>query len=438
MSLLQYEMDFNFRIFDIRARQIIDSRGNPTIEVEVITEGYGIGVFAAPAGASKGIFEAVEKRDTEDKRFKGKGVFSAVEAVNKDISEVLIGMDSRKQFEIDRKLIELDGTQNKSRIGGNAIVATSIAVALAAADTYGLPFFRYIGGLNAKLLPVPMMNIINGGKHAGNELAIQEFMIVPAGVDRFSEAIRVACEIYYELKNYLKTNYGLSAINVGDEGGFAPPFKTSEEALNALIKAINEAGYDESHVAIALDAAASSFYDKNEKVYLIDGKKLDSNALLDYYIDLVNRFPIISLEDPFQEEDFQIFTEITRKLGKKILVVGDDLFVTNPKRLEKGIREGSANAILIKPNQIGTLSETIETINLARMNGYRTIMSHRSGETEYTAISDLSVGLRTGLIKTGAPARGERTAKYNRLLRIEEMLGSESEFLGFKVFPKSP
>jgi len=437
MSLIQYEMDFNFRIFDVRARQIIDSRGNPTIEVEVLTEGYGVGIFAAPAGASKGIFEAVEKRDIEDKRFKGKGVYSAVEIVNRDVSEVLIGMDSRKQFEIDRKLIELDGTQNKSRIGGNAIVATSIAVALAAADTYGLPFFRYIGGVNAKLLPVPMMNIINGGKHAGNELAIQEFMIVPAGVDRFSEAIRVACEIYYELKDYLKTNYGLSAINVGDEGGFAPPFKTSEEALNALITAINKAGYDESHVAIALDAAASSFYNADKKVYLIDGKEMDSNALLEYYIDLTNRFPIISLEDPFHEEDFHMFTEITEKLGKKLFIVGDDLFVTNPKRLERGIKEGSANAILIKPNQIGTLSETIETIELASMNGYRTIMSHRSGETEYTAISDLAVGLRTGLIKTGAPARGERTAKYNRLLRIEEMLGEESEFLGFKIFPKS-
>ncbi len=438
MSILQYEMDFNFRIFDLRARQIIDSRGNPTIEVEVLTEGYGVGIFAAPAGASKGIFEAVERRDRGDKRFGGKGVYSAVDLVNKDVSEVLIGMDSRKQFEIDRKLIEIDGTPNKSRIGGNAIVATSIAVALAAADTYGIPFFKYIGGINANLLPVPMMNIINGGKHAGNELAIQEFMIVPAGVDRFSEAIRVACEIYYELKNYLKSNYGLSAINVGDEGGFAPPFKTSEEALKALTTAIEKAGYDESHVAIALDAAASSFYNEKEGVYLIDGKKLNSDELLEYYMDLINRFPIISLEDPFQEEDFNKFAEITSKIGKKVLIVGDDIFVTNPKRLEKGIKEGAANAILIKPNQIGTLSETLETINLARMNGYRTIMSHRSGQTEYPTIADLAVGLRTGLIKTGAPARGERTAKYNRLLRIEELLGDESEFLGFKAFPRAP
>lgn len=436
MSILQYEMDFNFRIFDVKARQIIDSRGNPTIEVEVLTEGYGVGVFAAPAGASRGIYEAWEKRDTEDKRFKGKGVYKAVELINTEVSDALIGMDSRRQDEIDSKLIELDGTPNKSRIGGNAIVATSIAVALAAADTYGMPFFRYVGGVNAKLLPVPMMNIINGGKHAGNELAIQEFMIVPAGMDTFSESLRVACEIYYELKEYLKSEYGRNAINVGDEGGFAPPMKTSDEALRALINAINRAGYDESHVGIALDAAASSFYDTDKKIYYIDGKELSSENLLEYYVNLVNQYPIISIEDPFQEEDFEMFAEITKELGKKIMIVGDDLFVTNPKRLEKGIKMGAANAILIKPNQIGTLSETIKTVNLAKLYGYRTIISHRSGEVEYPTIADLAIGLRTGLIKTGAPARGERTVKYNRLLRIEEILGDEAEYLGFKIFAR--
>jgi len=433
MAITPYEIDFNFRIFSVRARQIIDSRANPTIEVEVLTEGYGVGIFAAPAGASRGKFEAWEKRDSNDKRFKGKGVYSAVKIVNEEVASALVGMDARNQWEIDQKLIELDGTPNKSRIGGNAIVATSIATALAAADTYGLPFFRYIGGLNANLLPTPFMNIINGGKHAGNELAIQEFLIVPGGADSFSEAIRIGCEVYYELKSYLKKEFGQNAINVGDEGGFAPPMKKTEEALNALMKAIETAGYDESSVRLALDAAASSFYDEKKGVYVIDGKELTREQLLDYYIDLVNRYPIISIEDGFYEEDFNAFEEMTQKIGNRILIIGDDLFVTNIQRLEKGIEMGAANAILIKPNQIGTLSETIETVNLAFRYGYKTMMSHRSGETEYETIADLAVGLRTGMIKTGAPARGERTVKYNRLIRIEELLGSDARFLGFKI-----
>ena len=438
MAVFPYELDFNFRIFGVKARQIIDSRGNPTIEVEVVTEGYGVGIFAAPAGASRGMYEAWEKRDKDDKRFAGKGVYTAVKLVNEEVAQALVGMDSRKQFEIDKRLIELDGTPNKSRIGGNAIVATSMAVALAAADTYGLPFFKYIGGLRANLLPVPLMNIINGGKHAGNELAIQEFMIVPAGVDSFSDALRVGCEVYYELKAFLKETYGLNATNVGDEGGFAPPMKKTEEALEALVKAIEKAGYDSSTVAIALDAAASSFYDVEKKVYRIDGKELTEEELLSFYEELVERYPIVSIEDPFFEEDFEIFAEMTRRIGTKVLIVGDDLFVTNPERLRKGISMGAANAILVKPNQIGTLSETIEAVSIAQDANYRTIISHRSGEVEYDAIADLAVGLRTGLIKTGAPARGERTIKYNRLLRIEEMLGSESHFPEFKVFPRKP
>jgi len=438
MYVVAYESDFNFRIFSLKARQIIDSRGNPTIEVEVLTEGYGVGVFAAPAGASKGKYEAWELRDSDDKRFGGKGVFTAVRLVNEEIVEVLTGMDSRKQMEIDRKLIEIDGTPNKSRLGGNTIIAVSMAVALAAADTYGLPFFKYIGGLHANLLPVPMMNIINGGKHAGNELTIQEFMIVPAGVDSFSEALRIGCEVYYALRDYLKEKYGRNAINVGDEGGFAPPMRRTEEALDTLVKAIEKAGYEPSTVAIALDAAASSFYNSKKNVYIIDGREMTTDDLMSFYEELVNRYPIVSIEDPFHEEDYESFVEITKKLGNRILIVGDDLFVTNPKRLKKGIELGAANAILIKPNQIGTLSETLETVEIAKFSNYRTIISHRSGETEYPEIADLAVGLNTGLIKTGAPARGERIVKYNRLLKIEELLGDTARFLGFKVFPKKP
>ncbi|MHA1616841.1 MAG: phosphopyruvate hydratase [Candidatus Njordarchaeales archaeon] len=435
---LLIENDANFDIALIKARQIIDSRGNPTIEVEVVTEGNGVGRAAAPAGASKGKFEAIEKRDASDKRFLGKGVFSAVELVNTEVAEALIGMDSRKQWEIDKKIIELDGTPNKSRLGANATIATSLAVAKAAADTYGLPLFRYIGGLLARVLPVPLMNIINGGKHAGNELAIQEFMIVPAGTDSFSEALRMGCEVYYALKDLLKSEYGKSAINVGDEGGFAPPMRNTREALDMLVKAIEKAGYSSDSIALALDAAASSFYDEDKKRYRIDGKELTREELIDFYEELINEYPIISIEDPLHEEDFEGFSQITKKLGKKILIVGDDLFVTNKERLLKGINVGAANAILVKPNQIGTLSETIEVVELAKREGYRTIMSHRSGETEDTTIADLAVGLATGIIKTGAPARGERTAKYNQLLRIEEILGSEAIFLGFKVFPKKP
>ena len=435
MSLYPIDEDA-FKIYDIRARQILDSRGNPTIEVEVITTGGGIGLAAAPSGASTGTHEALERRDREDKRFKGKGVYTNLKLVSEVIKPALVGKDARRQREIDYTLIELDGTPQKTKLGGNTIIATSLAVAKAAADTYGIPLFLYLGGVNAHVLPVPMMNIINGGKHAGNELAIQEFMIVPAGADSFSEAIRLAAEVYYTLKDYLKKTYGRNAINVGDEGGFAPPMKKTEEALEALVKAIKEAGYGFDSVSIALDCAASEFFDEKKKVYKIDGKEITREELLDFYKEIVDKYPIVSIEDPFHEEDFEAFAEMTKKLGNKILIVGDDIFVTNLKRLSRGIEIGAANAILIKPNQIGTLTETLDVISLAKSHSYQTIVSHRSGETEDTTIADIAVGLNTGLIKTGAPARGERTAKYNRLLRIEEYLGSQAEFLGFKVFKR--
>ncbi len=437
-SLLLIDSDANFEIVLLKARQVIDSRGNPTVEVEVVTQGNGVGRAIAPAGASKGKYEAIEKRDSSDKRFFGKAVYTAVHLINTEVADELIGMDSRKQWIIDRRLIELDGTPNKARIGANAIVATSLAVAKAAADTYGMPFFWYIGGRRARLLPVPLMNIINGGKHAGNELAIQEFMIVPAGADKFSEALRIGCEVYYKLKELLKRTYGKSAINVGDEGGFAPPMKDTKEALDILLKAIEEAGYSHDVVALALDAASSSFYDESKKVYRIDGKELSREELIDFFRELIEEYPIVSIEDPLEENDFEGFAQLTREIGKRILIVGDDLFVTNKKRLSKGIEIGAANAILIKPNQIGTLSETIEVVELAKRSDYKTIMSHRSGESEDSSIADLAVGLQTGIIKTGAPARGERTAKYNQLLRIEEFLGDEAEFLGFRVFSSKP
>lgn len=436
MSNILFETDTNFEIVDLRARQVLDSRGNPTVEVEVLTLGGGIGIAKAPSGASKGIHEAWEKRDKDDKRFFGKGVFSAVRAVEEEIADSLIGMDSRYQKEIDEELIRLDGTENKSRLGANAIVATSLAVAKAAADTYGMPLFRYLGGVQANTLPVPMMNIINGGKHAGSKLAIQEFMIVPVGGESFFDALRIGCEVYYALKGLLKDKYGKSAINVGDEGGFAPPIDLTEDAIKALLEAIEKAGYSTDAVKLAMDAAASSFYDETKKVYKIDGKEITAGEFIDFYVDLVNKYPIISIEDPFFEEDYESFATLTKKVGNKILIVGDDLYVTNPKRLQKGIEMNATNAILIKFNQIGTLTETIEVIQMAQKHGYKTIISHRSGETEDTTIADLAVAFNTGLIKTGAPARGERTAKYNQLIRIEDLLGDQAYYPGINAFLK--
>ncbi len=425
----------DFLIVAVRGRWILDSRGNPTVEAEVVTAGGGYGCAAVPAGASKGRHEALELRDG-GKEFGGKGVAKAVNNINNVIAREIVGMDSREQGEIDRKMIELDGTPNKSKLGANAILAVSLAVAKAAASTYGMPLFQYLGGAIARVLPVPLMNVINGGKHAGNELRIQEFMIVPVGADSFAEALRIGCEVYYKLKEHLKVKYGKGAINVGDEGGFAPPMKESREALNALIEAIKAAGYEPgSDVVLALDAAATEFYDSATGTYEVDGKKLSRDELLDYYAALVEEYPIVSIEDPLHEEDFEGFKLAVERL-KGIQIVGDDLFVTNPQRLSKGIEIGAANALLLKVNQIGTLTEALEAAFKAMRNGYNVIVSHRSGETEDATIAHLAVALNAGQIKTGAPARGERTAKYNELLRIEEYLGGDAVFPGSKVFSR--
>jgi enolase len=434
---MSYIYDESFAIKDIKARMVLDSRGNPTVQVKTVTEGLGLGIANAPSGASTGAHEAVEIRDG-GKEFKGKGVSRAVENVNKVIAPALIGLDSRRQQLIDRKMIEIDGTPNKSRLGGNAIVATSLSVAKAAASTMGLPFYAYLGGYVADTLPVPMLNIINGGVHAGNKLDFQEFMIVPAGFSSFKEAIKAAVEVYADLKKILKEKYGPQAINVGDEGGYAPPIEKVRDALDILIQAIKAAGYDPwNQVVIALDAASTQFYREDKGVYVLEGTEYTREQLIDFYEKLVSEYPIVSIEDPLQEEDFEGFAEITRRLGSKVLIVGDDLFTTNPARLKKGIDLKAGNAILVKVNQVGTLSETLEVVKMAFTNGYRAVISHRSGETEDTSIADISVGVGAGLIKTGAPARGERTAKYNRLLEIEEELDNP-RYPGFSALLKKP
>jgi len=426
-------VDDDFMIEEIHGRLILDSRGNPTVEVDVITVGGAIGRAAAPAGKSRGRYEAVELRDLDKSKYRGMSVYKAVEIINNDIASLLEGMDCREQEAIDRTMIEYDGTPNKSKLGANTMVATSLAVAKAAAEMYGLPLFMYIGGINARVLPVPIMNILNGGKHAGNELSIQEFMIIPVNADSFSEALRIGVEIYHTLRDFLTEKYGKIAVNVGDEGGFAPPMRQTREALDALMKAIDMAGYSEEDAKLGLDCAASTFFDARTKRYFLDGKELSEEELMDFYLTLLKEYPIIYLEDPFEEEAFETFSLLTRET-KGVLVVGDDLFVTNPKRFRIGIEKGACNAILVKVNQIGTLTETMEVIDLAKTNGYRAVISHRSGETEDSTIADLAVGFSTGLIKTGAPARGERTAKYNQLLRIEEYLGDAARFLGIKAF----
>jgi len=396
----------------------LDSRGNPTVEVEVLTES-AMGRAAAPAGASKGRREALELRDGGE-AFLGKGVSKAVRNVNEIIGPALIGMDSTQQREIDYKMIELDGTENKSRLGANAIVATSMAVAKAAANSLEVPLYYHLGGALADTLPTPLLNLINGGAHAGNDLAIQEFMIVPWDFSTFSEALQAASEIYQHLKHFLKEKYGKGAINVGDEGGFAPPLKTTEEALNALVQAIRKAGY-EDRVALALDAAASHFYDRERDLYLIDGRELSREGLLEFYEELVRDYPIVSIEDPFHEDDWEGFKEAVKRL--KIRIVGDDLLVTNPKLVKKAIKEGAANAVLVKVNQVGTVTEATDVIEEATRASWAAIVSHRSGETEDAFIAHFAVGARAPAIKAGAPARGERTAKYNELLRIEAELG---------------
>ncbi|WP_440059852.1 phosphopyruvate hydratase [Thermogladius sp. 4427co] len=438
MHVLQHtEYGESFLIKNVRARWVLDSRGNPTVQVKVMTEGLGVGVGYAPSGASTGTHEALELRDG-GRDFQGKGVRNAVDNVNRILAPALIGMDSRRQYEIDMKMIEIDGTKNKARIGGNAIVATSIAVIKAAASTMEVPLYQYIGGKYASLLPVPMLNIINGGLHAGNKLDFQEFMIVPAGFSSFSEALKASVEIYGELRKILKERYGPQAINVGDEGGFAPPLEKTRDALDLLIASIKSAGYvPGDQVAIALDVASSRLYNPDKKTYTVEGAELNADSLIEYYSRLISDYPIVSIEDPFHEEDYETFARFTNEFGNRVLVVGDDLFVTNPDRLKKGISMRAANAILVKVNQVGTVSETLTVVELASSSGLRTIISHRSGETEDTFISDFAVGVRAGLIKTGAPARGERTAKYNRLLEIEEEV-EKPQYPGFKVFPRKP
>ena len=419
----------DFIISKVHAREVLDSRGNPTVEVDVVIRG-GIGRAIVPSGASTGKYEALELRDGGS-RFMGRGVSKAVYNVNNIIAKEIVGMDSRRQYEIDKKMISLDGTPNKARLGANAILGVSLANAKAAAEAYQLPLYKYLGGINARVIPTPLMNILNGGKHAGNELSIQEFMIIPTGADTFREALRIGVEVYHSLKSYLKEKYGLTAINVGDEGGFAPPMKYSREALDAISRAVEMSGYAlESDVYLALDVAATSFYDEDSGTYFIDGEKLSTDKFQEYLLQLIDEYPIISIEDPFYEEDFEAFSIFTREVGNKVQVVGDDLFVTNVKRLRIGIEKRAATALLLKVNQIGTLSEALEAARLAMEKGLRVIVSHRSGETEDTTISDLAVALNCGQIKTGAPARGERTAKYNRLLRIEEELGDYALYRG--------
>ncbi|ACX52708.1 enolase [Ammonifex degensii KC4] len=420
-------------ISDVWAREILDSRGNPTVEVEVTLEDGTVGRAAVPAGASTGMHEAVELRDREEKRYGGKGVRKAVEHVNTVIAEELIGLSALEQEKIDRLLIALDGTENKGRLGANAILGVSLAVARAAAAFLGLPLYRYLGGVGNTLMPVPLMNVLNGGKHADNNLDFQEFMIVPVGANNFAEALRLGVEVYHQLRRVLKER-GLTTA-VGDEGGFAPELEGNEEALKLLVAAIEAAGYRPGEdVALALDPAASEFYREGKYVLAGEGKELTSAEMVDYYEDLVNRYPIVSIEDGLAEEDWEGWELLTRRLGRSVQLVGDDIFVTNPQRLAKGISLGVANAILIKVNQIGTLTETLETIGLARRAGYRYVISHRSGETEDTFIADLAVATGAGQIKTGAPCRSERVAKYNQLLRIEEELEEVARYPGKEIF----
>ncbi|MBM3327796.1 MAG: phosphopyruvate hydratase [Calditrichaeota bacterium] len=414
-------------IIDVFAREILDSRGNPTVEVEVVLAGGAMGRAAVPSGASTGEYEAVELRDDDPKRYLKKGVRKAVENVNVIIAPKITGLDADDQIEIDRLLISLDGTPNKGNLGANAILGVSMALCRAAAEAYGLPLYRYIGGITSRVIPVPMMNILNGGKHADNKVDIQEFMVVPHGFKTYSEGLRAGIEVFHNLKKVLSAK-GL-ATTVGDEGGFAPDLDSNEEALKLIEAAIEKAGYElGKQVSLALDPAASSFYKKAEKVYFLESENrtLTNAELVDYWESLVNKYHIISIEDGMDEEDWEGWKMMTDRLGHRIQIVGDDVFVTNTSRLQKGLDLGVANAILIKLNQIGTVTETIEAIELARRYGYKSIISHRSGETEDTFIADFSVAMGTGQIKTGSGSRTDRICKYNQLLRIAEELGDNA------------
>ena len=420
-------------ITEVYAREILDSRGNPTVEVEVVLDDGAVGRAAVPSGASTGVHEAVELRDGDKERYLGKGVLKAVENVNDIIAEAIIGMEASRQVELDERLIELDGTPNKGKLGANAILGVSMAVAKAAAQSAGLPLYLYLGGCAAKELPVPMMNIMNGGQHADNNVDIQEFMIMPIGAKSFAECLRMNAEIYHNLKATLKAK-GL-ATALGDEGGFAPNLSCNAEALDVILEAVEKAGYKPGKdIVLALDVASSEFYKDGKYELEGEGKSLTSEEMVDYLADLCAKYPIISIEDGLAEDDWEGWKKLTKKLGKKVQLVGDDLFVTNESRLKEGIKKGVANAILIKVNQIGTLTETFNAIETAKRAGYTCIISHRSGETEDTTLADIAVAVNAGQIKTGAPARTDRVAKYNQLLRIEEDLGLAAKYNGKAVF----
>ena len=419
----------------VYAREVLDSRGNPTVEVEVVLDSGSVGRAIVPSGASTGAFEAVELRDGDKGRYIGKGVEKAVANVNEIIAPELEGMDAFDQPSIDALMIELDGTNNKGKLGANAILGVSIAVARAACEELGLPLFQYIGGVNAKQLPVPMMNILNGGEHADNSVDVQEFMILPVGAKSFKEGLRMGAEVFHSLKKVLSER-GL-ACGVGDEGGFAPNLGSNREALELIVEAIEKAGYKPGDdVRLGLDVAATEMYDKETKLYDLkhEGKKLTAEQMVDLYEEWVNNFPIVTIEDGLDEEDWDGWKVLTERLGSKVQLVGDDLFVTNTERLERGIKAGVANSILIKVNQIGTITETLDAIEMAKRAGYTAVISHRSGETEDTTIADLAVAVNAGQIKTGAPSRTDRVAKYNQLLRIEEMVGENARYCGMDSF----
>ncbi len=420
-------------IIDIHAREILDSRGTPTVEVDVVLDSGAFGRAAVPSGASTGVHEAVELRDGDKERYNGKGVLKAVEAVNETIADELCGFDALEQDEIDQMMIDLDGTPNKGKLGANAILGVSLAVAKAAADEVGLPLYRYVGGVNARVLPVPMMNILNGGKHADNPIDIQEFMIMPVSAPSIAEAVRMGSEVFQALKSNLK-QAGLNT-NVGDEGGFAPDLKSADEALAHIVKAIETAGYAAgTDIVLAIDAASSEFYKDGKYVLAGEGKTFDAAGMVDYYKDLVAKYPVKSIEDGCAEDDWAGWDLLTKTLGGKVQLVGDDLFVTNTARLEQGIEKGVANSILVKVNQIGTLTETLNAVTMAQRAGYTAVLSHRSGETEDSTIADLAVATGCGQIKTGSMSRSDRLAKYNQLIRIEEELGDTAVYAGLSAF----
>lgn len=426
-------MESYVEISGVFARQILDSRANPTVEVDVILEDGTIGTSSVPSGASTGIYEAVELRDGDKNIYNGKSVYNAVSNVNRIISDNIIGINVFDQVLIDDTMIEIDGTSNKSKIGANAILAVSLACAKAASKYLGVSLYRYIGGINSNVLPIPMMNILNGGEHADTNVDLQEFMIMPVGASCFSEALQMGSEVYHSLNKILKSKSYETGI--GDEGGFAPNLKSNEEAIQIIVEAIKYANYiPGKDIFVAIDSASSEFYKDGEYYLNGEGKVLSSEEMVNYYIDIVEKYPIISIEDGMAEDDWAGWKLLTDNLGDKIQLVGDDLFVTNTERLKKGIEKGVANSILIKPNQIGTITETLDAIDLAQKAGYTTVISHRSGETEDTTIADLAVAVNAGQIKTGAPSRGERVVKYNRLLRIEEEIGYTSEYKGLDVF----